>query len=165
MGEFNCPFCYSQIQKCQPNEREQCCDNRDIILDRGHSVCKNCGQVNGYEVVKEYVDFRENLYRMRTKKVYNRKYHLQNIIDDLLFTAMIKVNYQQRAKIHRIFVEINKILPQINGKRKRIISMKYLLEQILDLMKLDHSQFVCIKSKQTLASYRQFWKRIIDLIG
>ena len=78
---------------------------------------------------------------------------------------MIKVNYQQRAKIHRIFVEINKILPQINGKRKRIISMKYLLERILGLMKLDHSQLLCIKSKRTLASYKQYWKSIMDSIG
>ena len=46
-------------------------------------VCKNCGQLIGYKVVNEYVDFRENLYRMRRKSVYNRKYHLQNIINEL----------------------------------------------------------------------------------
>ena len=102
MGELNCPFCVEQMQKYQPNECERCCDNVHIILDKGYSVCKNCGQVAGYEVANEYVDFRENLYRMRTKSVYNRKCHLQNTIKDLLFASMIKVNYQQRTKIHRI---------------------------------------------------------------
>ena len=131
MGEIYCPFCYEQFENRQSNEHELCCNNIYKILERGYSVCKNCGQVAGYKVVNEYVDFRENLYRMRTKSVYNRKYHLQNTINDLLAASMIKVNYQQRAKIHLIFVEMNKILPRINGKRKRIISVKFLLEQIL----------------------------------
>ena len=161
----SCPFCYEQFENRQPNEREQCCDNAHIILDRGYSVCKNCGQVAGYKVVNGYVDFRENLYRMHKKSVYNRKYHLQNIIDDLMAASIICVNYQQRAKIHRIFVEINKILPHINGKRKRIISVKYLLEQILDKMGLYHSPLVRIKSERTLASYKEYWNNILDLIG
>ena len=164
MGEIYCPFCYEQFENRQSNECKRCCDNVHILLDRGYSVCKNCGQVACYEVANEYVDFRENLYCMRTKNVYNRKYHLQNIIDDLLFASKIKVYYQQRAKINRIFATINKILSQINWKRKRIITMKYLLEQILDLMKLDHSQFVTIKSKQTLALYKLYWKSIVHII-
>ena len=60
MGEIYCPFCDEQIQKYQLNNCKQCCDNQDIILNRDYSVCKNCGQVIGYEVVYEYVDFREN---------------------------------------------------------------------------------------------------------
>ena len=163
--EESCPFCHEQFENRQSNEREQCCINTHIILDRGYSVCKNCGQVAGYKVVNEYVNFRENLYRFRTKSVYNRKYHLENIIDDLLATSMICVNYQQRAKIHRIFVEINKILPHINGKRKRIISIKFLLEQILSAMGLEHSPLVCIKSDRTLASYKKYWDSVLDLIG
>ena len=102
---------------------------------------------------------------MRTKSVYNRKYHLENTINNLLTASMICVNYEQRAKIHRIFAEINKILPHINGKRKRIISVKYLLEQILDKMGLEHSPLVCIKSDRTLANYKKYWNHILDLIG
>ena len=162
----SCPFCHEQFENRKSNEREQCCcDNAYIILDRGYSVCKNCGQVAGYKVVNEYVNFRENLYRFRKKSVYNRKYHLENIIDDLLAASVICVNYQQRAKIHRIFVEINKILPHINGKRKRIISIKFLLEQILSAMGLEHSPLVCIKSDRTLASYKKYWDSVLDLIG
>ena len=161
----SCPFCHEQFENRKSNEREKCCDNAHIILDRGYSVCKNCGQVAGYKVVNEYVNFRENLYRVRTKSVYNRKYHLENIIDDLLAASMIRINYQQRAKIHRIFAEINKILPRINGKRKRIINIKFLLEQILRAMGLEHSPLVCIKSDRTLASYKQYWDSVLDLIG
>ena len=161
----SCPFCHEQFENRKSNEREQCCINAHIILDRGYSVCKNCGQVAGYKFVNEYVNFRENLYRFRKKSVYNRKYHLENIIDDLLAASMICVNYQQRVKIHRIFAEINEILPHINGKRKRIISIKFLLEQILSAMGLEHSPLVCIKSDRTLASYKKYWDSVLDLIG
>ena len=163
--EESCPFCYEQFENRQPIEHERCCDNQDIIADRGYSVCKNCGQVAGYKFVNEYVDFRENLYRFRKKSVYNRKYHLKNIIDDLSAASIICINYRQREKIHHIFARINKILPSINGKRKRIISVKYLLERILDKMGLYHSQLTSIKSKQTLKSYEKYWKNILDLIG
>ena len=161
----SCPFCYEQFENRQSYEREQCCDNAHIILYRGYSVCKNCGQVAGYKVVNEYVDFRENLYRIRTKSVYNRKYHLEKIINNLLAASMICVNYQQKVKIRCIFAEINKILPRINGKRKRIISVKYLLQQILDKMGLGHSPLVCIKSDRTLANYKEYWNHILDSIG
>ena len=79
--------------------------------------------------------------------------------------SIICVNYQQRVKIHRIFAEINKILPHINGKRKRIISIKILLEQILDKMGLEHSPLVSIRSERTLASYKEYWNHILDSIG
>ena len=161
----SCPFCHEQFENRQSNKHERCCDNQDIIADRGYSVCKKCGQVAGYKVVSEYVHFRENLYRMHTKSVYNRKYHLENTINNLLTASMVCVNYQQRVKIHRIFNEINKILPRINGKRKRIISVKYLLEHILDKMGLEHSPLVCIKSGRTLAYYKEYWNHILDLIG
>ena len=42
-----CPFCHEQFENRQSNEHQRCCDNKDIIVDRGYSVCKNCGQVAG----------------------------------------------------------------------------------------------------------------------
>ena len=65
----------------------------------------------------------------------------------------------------RIFSEIGKILPQKNSKRKRMISLKFLLRQVLKMMGLPFNQIQISKSRKTLASYQQYWTQIILLIG
>ena len=65
----------------------------------------------------------------------------------------------------RIFSEIGKILPQINGVRKRMISSNFILTKILKMMKLPHSYVKVTKTKRTLASYERYWTLIVSLIG
>lgn len=157
----SCPFC----GKFEVGEDERCCDDQNIINDSGYLVCKKCGQVAGYKIVNEYVDFRENFYRFRRKSVYNRKYHIENVINNLSAASLIFVNCQQRERIHYIFAEINKIISNIDGKRKRIVSIKYLLERILDKMGLEHGLLICIKSGRTLDCYKEYWKGIEEKLG
>ena len=38
-------------------------------------VCRTCGTVQGYEVVKEYIDFYENRHKLKRKSYYHREYH------------------------------------------------------------------------------------------
>ena len=64
----------------------------------------------------------------------------------------------------RIFSEIGKILPQINGERKRI-SLNFILRQVLRMMGLPFNKIPISKTKKTLASYQQYWTQIILLIG
>ena len=40
-------------------------------------MCENCGVHHGYEPTIEYVDFYENLYRIRRKGIYRRRYYLE----------------------------------------------------------------------------------------
>ena len=40
----------------------------------------------------------------------------------------------------RIFSEIGKILPQIDGERKRMISMYFILRQVLKMMGLPYNE-------------------------
>ena len=61
MGELNCPFCDQELMKVDVKSTDTCCDKPDVISDNGMKVCKHCGQVYGYEYVKEYVDFYENM--------------------------------------------------------------------------------------------------------
>ena len=56
-------------------------------------------------------------------------------------------------------------MPQINGKRKRIINLKYLFYQILQLMKIDSSKIELTKSKKTMKLYNVYWNNIMDIIG
>ena len=44
-------------------------------------VCRCCGQVERYDLVfGEYVDFNENRHLFHRKSVYDRKYHVKNVL-------------------------------------------------------------------------------------
>ena len=65
----------------------------------------------------------------------------------------------------RIFFEIGVILDQIKGVRKRMISLSFILVQVLRMMDLPFNKIQISKSKKTLDSYQQYWKKIMLLIG
>ena len=77
----------------------------------------------------------------------------------------ITFSVEQKSKIMRIFSEIGKIFPQINGERKRMISLNFILRQVLRMMGLPFNKIQISESKKTLASYQQYWTQIILLIG
>ena len=164
-----CPFCKQPLEdekKCDIIEEYYlCCDCREIVINNGYIVCKNCGIVQGYKKAKEFINFYENLYRIRRKSVYHRKYHLNNILMDISTKHKITFSVEQKNKIMRIFSEIDKILPQINGERKRMISLNFILIQVLRMMSLPFNKIPISKSKNTFASYQQYWTQIILLIG
>ena len=135
-----CPFCKQPLEdekKCDIIEEYYlCCDCREIVINNGYIVCKNCGIVQGYKKAKEFINFYENLYRIRRKSIYHRKYHLNNILMEMSLKQNIKFSIEQRNKILRIFYEIGVILDQIKGVRKRMISLSFILVQVLRMMDL-----------------------------
>ena len=70
-----------------------------------------------------------------------------------------------KNKIMRIFSEIGKILPQINGERKRMISLNFILIQVLIMMGLPFNKIPISESKRTFNSYQEYWEKIMILIG
>ena len=90
---------------------------------------------------------------------------MSHTLDQIILKNKVEISCSTNFKIDKIFVEINKILPQINGKRKRIISLKYLLHRILQFMKIDSSQIELTKSKKTMKLYNVYWDKIMDIIG
>ena len=170
LGDIVCPFCNNELDSNEkPRDRSAkycfCCDCQDIINDNGMIVCRSCGIVQGYETAREYVDFYENRYRMRRKSVYHRKYHLNNILMDISTKHNITFSVEQKNKIMKIFSEIDKILPQINGERKRMISLNFILRQVSRMMGLPFNKIPISKTKKTSASYQQYWEKIMILIG
>ena len=89
-GQVNCIFCNKQIQDPGKPRRYFCCDSMRLIKD-GFIVFKNCGQVNDYLTIDEYVDFYENRHKMKRKSVYHRKYHILNVINDIAQNSNIQV--------------------------------------------------------------------------
>lgn len=75
LGYIDSPFFDQQLQ--QPSTYQNMVNNKGIY------VCRNCGTVNGYDIASEYVDFHENKYKIVKKSVYQRKYHLENVINNI----------------------------------------------------------------------------------
>ena len=80
MEECTCPYC-DQILVEVNKAADLCCSDQDIATINGINTCINCGLAHGYDYVTEYFNFYENLHRIRWKSVYNRKYHIQNVLD------------------------------------------------------------------------------------
>ena len=61
-----------------------------------------------------------------------------NFINNIRQKNNIQINNSDEEKIVEIFSLINKTLPQVNGNRKRMISVKYILTKIFTILELDH---------------------------
>ena len=160
-GELLCPFCDEQLKKLQ-NTVEPCCSEQDMGNINGMNVCINCGLVDGYVYVDEYINFHENMYRIRRKSIYNRKYHIDNVLNSI---SEIQLTYQQREQIYKVFVEIDSVLNEVNDGRKRMISIKYVIKKLFKMLRLPYKDINVTKSKRTLTYYKQYWKKVRLLIG
>ena len=113
-----CFFCnYHKESSNKTSNMPQCCENQNIRDISGQLTCVYCGQVVGEDFKTEYINFHANLFKIYKKTVYNRKYHLSHTLDQIILKNKVEISCSTNFKIHKIFVEINKILPQINGKR------------------------------------------------
>ena len=97
--------------------------------------------------------------------MYHREYHINNKLLDIKQKYKIILTYQQQNKIDRVFTEIGKILNQVNGTRKRMISVNFILRKVLSMMGIPYKKIPISKSKKTLAFYDQYWVKIMTLIG
>ena len=171
LGDVVCPFCKRTLEDSDEKPRDSslkydlCCDCQDIINNDRMIVCRSCGIVQGYEPAREFIDFYDNRHRIRRKSVYHRKYHINDILMRISMNHKIEISVENRTKIMRIFSEIGKILPQMNGERKRMISLNFILRQVSRMMGLPFNKIPISESKKTLASYQQYWTQIILLIG
>jgi len=170
-GDIVCPFCDQKLEDSNKKPQDRlvkyysCCDNQYIINDDGMLVCRSCGIVQGYESSVEYVDFYKNRHRFLRKSVYHREYHINNILLDIEEKYNIKISNCQKHKIDAIYVEIGKVLNEVNGTRKRMISVNFIMRKIFKMMGIPHKQIPISKSKKTLAFYNKYWASIMSLIG
>ena len=149
--ELICPFCDKQLTTL-PKAVNQCCDEQNMKTVNGMNTCVNCGLVDGYDYVTEYFNFYDNIHRIRQKSVYHRKYHIENILNCMSFENDIELTYQQREQIYKVFIEINSVLHKVNDGRKRMISIKYVIEELFKMLGPPYKDINVTKSKRTLTS-------------
>ena len=160
---INCIFCCKQIQDSGKPGRYFCCSNMKLGKD-GYLVCINCDQVHDYLTADEYVDFYENRHKIRKNSVYNRKYHITNVMNDIAQKNNIQIGYYNTEKILRIFRLIDQNSPEVNIGRKRMISVNFILKQLFDILEIEYKFIPLTKTKKTLNYYSQWWAQIYDLI-
>ena len=111
------------------------------------------------------MDFYENRYRIKRKSVYHRKYHILNVINDIAENNNIQVGYYNREEILRIFRLIGQVTPQVNNfRRKRLISVNYIIKQLFDILGVENKIIPLTQSKNTLKYYEYWWERVYSLI-
>lgn len=162
MEKFMCPFCDQHLVEIKSTPT-QCCSNQDIQSIEGIMVCIQCGSVQDSEIVSEPVDFYQDMYKLRRKSVYMRKYRIENVLNDICFKHGIALTHDQRKRIYKIFDLIDTILPLVNGDRKRLISSKFLVKRIFMLFSLPFEFIKDPKSEKTLQFYNRYWAKILLL--
>ena len=114
-----CPFCDEvEVNKPEKQKRLASCNNSDTLTDKGMKVCRSFDIVSGYVYDNGYIDLHENMYKKKRKSIYNRKYHIKNLLFKLCRRNFADIH--SKNKRLAIFKEIDKVLPNINRERKRI---------------------------------------------
>ena len=140
IGESKCPFCDKFLLECDKGV-QSCCSNQHVES----LICVNCGLVFGCEYATEYIDFYENIHKIRRKSVYHRKYHIENVPNTICYVNRVELTHDQRDQIYKIFLEIGTILNEVNGIRKRMISVNFIMRRIFEMMEISYKQIPITK--------------------
>ena len=163
MEESECPFCTELLIKSDISS-DSCCEDSQIVEIQGMRVCVSCGLILSSISKSDYIEFYENLFRIQRKSIYIRKYHIENSLNNLLLNYGVELTYNQRDRIYKIFEQIGYILSQINGNRKRIININFIIKKILEMMNSTY-EIPVTKSIKTLDFYNKYWAQIMAIIG
>ena len=110
-----------------------------------------CGVFQGYNFVEEYIDFYKNRHRFIRKSVYHREYHINNTLLNIKEKYNIEFSFVLKYKIDIVFVEISKIVNEVNGTRKRMISINFIIRKVLSMMDLPFDEIPISKSKKSIS--------------
>ena len=161
MEESTCPYC-EQLLYAGDNFVDHCCDKHDILEDAYMKVCQNCG-TQSYKYTSNYIDFYQNMYRIRRKSVNKRFYHIENTLNSICYENKITLTYKQRDKIYKTFEIIGSVIHLVNNNRKRMINTKFVIRQLFMLLGLPFEFIKVSKSKKTLQFYNRYWAKILQL--
>ena len=164
LEQSTCPFC-DQLLIEGDKATDSCCIEQNMGNKNGMNVCLSCGSVHSCHYANEYIDFYDNMYKIHRKSVYHRKYHIENVLNSICYMNKVELTHNERDRIYRVFVEIGEIIHLVNGNRKRMISTKFIMRKILEMMGLPYDNIQSTKSRKTSAFYDQYWSKIMSLIG
>ena len=160
-GTLMCSICNMVLLEFN-KKSVQCCSKQSILYNNSTYTCANCGLVHDCGYVSEFTDYYANLHRIRRKSIYQRKYHIETVMNNICFKNRIDLTHDQRDRICRVFAEISDIIPTVNGQRKRLISTKYIICRLFELLGIQISIEIS-KSQKTMDFYYRYWNEILTL--
>ena len=80
--------------------------------------------------------------------MHHREYHINNALLNIEEKYGIEISNYQKRKIDKVFTEIGKILNQVNGTRKRMISVNFILRKVLSMMGKPYKKFQLVNRKK-----------------
>ena len=99
----------------------KCCERKSLINDNGEVVCVFCGQVSHYQMVNDwFIDFRKNPYQVSRKSKYQRKYHMNNVLQEKLLQYYADLTTEEISEFIRIFRMIELLYFTLYPSRKKI---------------------------------------------
>ena len=68
-------------------------------------------------------------------------------------------------KILNVFALIDDNYLEVNKERKRMISIKFIIVKLLDILGVYHNNIKLAKSNKKLMEYEKYWEKVQSLIG
>ena len=144
LRQIYCPVCNEQLQE-HTVKNEQCCKTMKLETDNGEIVWVSCYLIQRCKYVNEYIDNNENKFKIMKNSVHLRKHHIQKVIFDKCSKDNMQITTIDKNKIFEIFEKNESVLPQINGDRKRMINIDFILKQILMMIRLQYKNIPTFK--------------------
>ena len=145
----------------------RCCKKKSLINNGGEVVCKFCGQVSHYEMVnEEFIDYYKNLYQIRRKSKYQRKYHIKKVLMNKLLQNYICLTVEETSKLFRIFENVATLFFRLYALRKILIKFNFIFYKIFNEEKFEglpswqYKIFSVRLSKQAAKKYNEIWNSI-----
>ena len=144
LRQIYCPVCNKQLQE-HTVKNEQCCKTMKLETDNGEIVRVSCYLIQRCKYVNEYIDNNENKFKIMKNSVHQQKYHIQKVIFDKCSKDNMQITTIDKNRIFEVFEKNESVLPQINGDRKRMINIDFILKQILMIMRLQYKNMPTFK--------------------
>lgn len=84
-------------------------------------------------------------------------------MNDIAQINSIQIGCYNKENILRIFKLIDNVTQPDVG-RKRLISVNFIIKQLLDISAVEYKSIPLTRSKSTLKYYEDWWKRVYSLI-
>ena len=96
--EHTCPFCDQILAEVNKDAVYLCCCDQDLQIVNGFRTCTNCGSVHSCDYVSESFEFYRDLYKIRRKSIYHRKYHVCKVLADMSCLNNVALHNHQIEK-------------------------------------------------------------------
>ena len=109
-----------------------CCTKQDVRDIDGVMTCVRCGLCHHHVYKNDYIDFYENMYKIRKESIYIRKYHIKNVLLDTELKNRSVISRDIINRVCKTFDLISAALHIVNKDRKRIILIKFIIHKLFE---------------------------------